>query len=455
MHFNIPHGGGKTVKIDPKIQKYGTFVGSRGIRITSNNDISVIFTNTYDTDNTIDSCNIILVANIARNYTISSYSSIYGSVLLVAGVTNDTNVTIFNGTDVLYSAIINLFDVLQYRSCVTSCDVTGIRVIADKPVSVSSGSTYAALLTNSGARGDYIVSEMHPLKTWSRTYIVSPVLPKTAFVSRILVENSFSSVTVSNISESYRLTPSSSSQYFETEALVLTSDHPFSLTQYGVSYDSDDNSGNPFMTVVPGVDQYINNYIFTVPHGYYGNLKQYVSLIVPKMYKDSLVLDGMSLHVYNQTNRAKILDDPAPFDTYTILTFRVNEGYHHFYHSSEKVTFGVFVYGHGYFLSYGFFAGYDLNGDCRIQTSTSTTTSISTSTMTSSTTSSTSLLQPRGQMCYNCEEFSHVDLCDTVKQCSKQEVCFTERYEDSGQTKFKTGCPLQNVRISLLHRVKL
>ncbi|XP_053381634.1 uncharacterized protein LOC123562988 isoform X2 [Mercenaria mercenaria] len=449
-YFDIPSGGKETITINSTIQRDGTFKDSRGIKITSEHDISVLVTNAYNNVYNFDTYNILPVAEIGNNYIISSYMSTltgYGSVFLVVGNANNTNVTIANGTNVLRSVVLNPFDVFQYECDL--CDPTGMNVISSENIYVVAGSTFTGIPFGSE---EYIAAEMLPTSTWSYKYIVAPELPKSAFMLRILSESSFD-VTISNLTRTYRFSVSTADQYFETEAVVVTAERPFSATQYGVNYDYDHTTGDPFMTVVPSVDQYINDYTFTVPHAYYG-VKQYSAIIVPKLSIDGLVLDGSSVQSYN----AKSIAVPSPFDNYTILTFPVNEGYHHFYHTSPSVTFGVFMYGHGgqgsSALSYGFYAGFNLKGICStseltstttsttastaVSTSTSTTTSTSTLTTTSTTDSTT--ISAGGLMCYSCDDLSDINLCDTVKQCSNNKVCFVARYFDGSQSKFKSGC---------------
>lgn len=362
-HFDIPAGTTKTINLMNNIQRSTSLAEKLGIRVTSNYNVSVLVSNVFNSPNAIDTYNVLPVTAIGNDYIISSYGSREGSgrggMVSIAGVSNHTNVTIVNSTHLLRSEVINMFDIFQYLC--DQCDLTGVRVISDKNVFVVAGSTYTDIPL-SGSDGEYIASEMIPFSSLSQHYIVPPVLPKSAFMLRILSKSSFN-IKVSNVTRSFTTIPSPSELYFGTEAVVLMATSPFSVSQYGVNYDYDNVNGAPFMVATPGVDQYISNYNFNVPNGYYGNMIHYVAVIIPKLYKDGLVLDGTSLRTYNTTKSIKTLRVPAPFDNYTIMTFSVSEGFHHFFHTNE-VKFGLLVYGHGYSspwaLSYAFYAGYDL-----------------------------------------------------------------------------------------------
>ncbi|XP_060574445.1 IgGFc-binding protein-like isoform X2 [Ruditapes philippinarum] len=403
-NFYIPTGEKKTVLIDPSIQRDGTFKDSRGIKISADHDISVLVTNAFNNSNNIDSYNILPITELGNEYNIYSYLgtvNFRGSEMLVAAVKNNTKVTLMNQTDVIQSIILNEFEIFQYLY--SQGDLTGTHVNSDKNVYVVSGSTHTGIPSGST---EYIASEIFPVSSWSNSYIIPPVLPKSAFIIRI-VTNSSRDVTLANSTRTYKLNPSSiKDQYFGTEAVVATCESPFSVTQYGVNYAYGSIAGDPFMVAVPGVDTYINEYIFTVPHEYY-SVKYHAAIIVPKTGIAGLVLDNRSIQSYNSA----AITVPSPFDEFKIFTFPINEGYHHFYHPVRSIKYGVFIYGHGNYLSNSFYAGYDLR---------------------------------RTKMCYSCDDLSHIDLCDTVKQCNSQEVCYVERYKDGGQIKYKSGCLPQN-----------
>ncbi|XP_052247422.1 fibropellin-1-like isoform X2 [Dreissena polymorpha] len=49
--------------------------------------------------------------------------------------------------------------------------------------------------------------------------------------------------------------------------------------------------------------------------------------------------------------------------------------------------------------------------------------------------------------CYSCEDMSKLDLCDTIKQCSANEVCIVQR----SQLKFRSGCVNISVCLPTIH----
>lgn len=275
-----------------------------------------------------------------------------GCTFLVTGVYNNTNITV-KINDSSHSVLLNALDVYQY-TCSGSCDLSGSLLNADKNIAVTAGASYSVSLINGD---DYFASEMIPCSAWTTTYIIPP---QPGFTFRVMSEYD-TIINLSNTTHAFSIKADLHELYIENRPVLALSNHAFSVYQYGVRYN---NTGDPFMAVVPGIEQYINTYMFTVPQAMYGNTKSYIALIVPLRMKDTLILDGMSVQS-RVTNIGDIrqLSVPHPFDNYTVLTFETTEGVHHFWHPQRDVTFGVFVYGIGVHLGYGFYAGYYLQGN--------------------------------------------------------------------------------------------
>lgn len=78
--------------------------------------------------------------------------------------------------------------------------------------------------------------------------------------------------------------------------------------------------GDPSMTIVPGINQYLDYYKIVVPPGYDHN---YVSVMIQLAFKDSLRINGITL------NKSDIVfeENVSPGDvTYSVRTVRVLEG---------------------------------------------------------------------------------------------------------------------------------
>ncbi|KAL4219783.1 hypothetical protein ACF0H5_020195 [Mactra antiquata] len=443
-YLRLNPGTRKTVDVDPSIQKGTTFKSSRGIRVSSNHSINVMVTNSFNSGDTVDSYTILPVRSVGKDYIISSFDNSgtdRGSEILVAGIYNNTNVTLIDGSIVLYNTILKPFDVFQYRKI--GKDLTGLRILSDKDVYVVAGASFIRI-PDHVSHYDYIASELYPADKLSTNYIVPPIVPKPHFMLRI-IPDSAAMVTIRNDSNSVTINSTRTNvrdYYFGNMSVVITANQPIAVSQYGLSYLYDNSKGDPFMSIVPSVDQYVNDLKFSVPDYYYFGTT-YMTIIVPKVYANDLRMDSNVL--VNTTKGVSKINVPVPFDNYIILTFETTPGYHHIYHPSEDATFCVLVQGMGTDLGLGYYPGYNLNREC-----TKSKPSVQPSTPLPSTIQTTSswIYNNTGNnsvQCYHCEGMTHLELCNTVRTCSKHEICFVERQNLFGRMVYRSGCMDQDV----------
>ncbi|KAL4220530.1 hypothetical protein ACF0H5_020928 [Mactra antiquata] len=439
--------GNKTsIKVDPSIQREATFVDQRGVRVTSNYSISVMVTNAFNSGYTIDTYNILPVASLGNEYIVASYenkNSKRGSELLVAGVHPGTNVTLINGKHVINKSVLQPFEVFQYRK--VNEDLTGVRVHADNDVFVVAGAAFVKI-PDSIPGTDYIASELYPISKMSKSFIVPPVSPKHHFILRILTDSQDGTmVTFRNVSKSVTINSTGSNAsptnvkdyYFETDPIVITSDQPIAVSQYGLSYYSDYKTGDAFMSLVPSIDQYVRDLKFSVPDSVY-NVEFYMAIIVPKIYADGLILNS---DILNSTQGLNQFSVPDPFDNYTILSLPTTSGYHHIYHTAYEATFCVLVLGIGQELSLGFYPGINLDGECPHASTLNATEH--------TTQNGGNIAGNESLQCFTCDDMTHLEICNTVTTCDDNEVCFVERQTLSGRNNYRSGCLAQEVCFQL------
>jgi len=126
-----------------------------------------------------------------------------------------------------------------------------------------------------------------------------------------------------------------------TNAAIITADNPVLSAQFAHGTEdesSDTTKGDPFMILLPGEGQFLNNYRFSTPETTI--LNNYINLIILKNDLNEIKLDNASI-------------DP-------LLFFDINEKYmgakvpvsagNHTVTSANK--FGLFIYGFGEWESY-------------------------------------------------------------------------------------------------------
>lgn len=345
--------------VSPKIQKEGIFLSTRGIRISSDYAVSVLVSNAFNSRNSIDNYNVLPVNSVGTDYFISAFSNNNdddrSSEIMVAGIHNNTIVTLYDGSRVVYTTRINPFQVLQYRRL--SEDLIGYRLKSDKGIFVTAGAAFVRIPDNYFT-SDYIASELYPVNSWSKSFIVPPILPRRLFFLRLMSDNS-TNIDVRNGSKFFSIASSTTEIEFGTLPVSITAESPIMVSQFGTSGGFDNTRGDPFMTIVPPIDHYINDVKFTVPYETYGD-KPYITIIIPTIYSAALRMDSSNL--FSIVKNITQLPVPAPFANYTVLTFPATSGFHRIYHSIEDARFCVLVLGTGYELTYGFYPGFNLNG---------------------------------------------------------------------------------------------
>ncbi|XP_061180622.1 uncharacterized protein DDB_G0290587-like [Saccostrea echinata] len=130
------------------------------------------------------------------------------------------------------------------------------------------------------------------------------------------------------------------------EITILESDNPILVTGFGMG------SGyyNPYMTVIPGIHQYIDYYKIVVPEGYTNN---YICVIIPNKFTNYLQINGSSFDYYKTVRLSSAVLDT----TFSIRLLAVNSG-PLVVSTTNKANFGLIIYGNRYDDGYGFAGNY-------------------------------------------------------------------------------------------------
>lgn len=173
-------------------------------------------------------------------------------------------------------------------------NLSGSRVIANKPIAVFSGNVSAIEPAPSpDCCADHIEHQMLPLVAWGSTYAAAlapaGAAPGASDPTAFRIVGAFDDTalsydpspppgapTVVNAGEAVR--------FRATAPFVVTGDDPdkpFALVEFLLSnqaIDEDGQPGDPAMIALPPVEQFQHTYIFLVPNGFESN---YVTVILP------------------------------------------------------------------------------------------------------------------------------------------------------------------------------
>ena len=258
---------GRHIEVDLPLTAASFAIGAQNgtIRVVSDKPVTVHGINSLK--NTNEGFLAIPVAGLGLEYFVASYDPvpIEKSEFLVTGTMDLTRLRIeprfalrynnrlFNPGDPILLTI-NKMQSVQFQA---TGDLTGTKIKADKPISVMSGAT-CTLVPGQTYRCDHLVENIPPVNTWGKRFTMLPFLNRTSgYVLRVIAARGQTTVDVAGTS--YTLDREGSFKEFDQIAplsVSITSNKPVLVVQYAKGLETD-NTGDPLMTIIPPVEQYI------------------------------------------------------------------------------------------------------------------------------------------------------------------------------------------------------
>lgn len=244
--------------------------------------------------------------------------------------------------------VFNLFlDRFETYQIEHSTDLTGTFIESSVPIAVFSGND-CNQLENTGAC-DHLIEQLPPITSVDKTYIVPPNSDDRDTLIRITaIENSIISYKIGSFSQPITLTKFDSfdTRISSSQTYFIESDVPLLVTAFGLNSRSS-TLGDPSMTIIPGLDQYIDYYKIIVPSGYDHN---YVSIMMKHFSNDSLRINSTVINAGDVVFEENVSYGNV---TYNVRSIRVVEGEL----TASTVNgerFGLVFAGVTYYEAYGF-----------------------------------------------------------------------------------------------------
>lgn len=263
-------------------------------------------------------------------------------------ITNSvTNVKYSTGDGI--SVRLNRLDTYQILG---KSDLSGLKITSNKPIGVVSGNKCNPF-GNGGC--NFMVEFIPPIATWKKRFLI-PSFESSGLFVKIVSSTGYALVNITkrNISFSVpqpirlegdimNVTLDLSSQY------EVVANEPILLAIY--TYD---NAGKAFMSLVPSVDQYTNEYIIAPPHN---GFQYFVSILIETRFEDNLLVDNKGLvSIGAKRTVFRTSDDKR----WTSIIASLTPSKHIIKHINPHVSFGVISYGFKYGQAFGFPGGFEL-----------------------------------------------------------------------------------------------
>lgn len=236
-------------------------------------------------------------------------------------------------------------------------NLSGTRVLADRPIAVFSGNVSALEPRGSEACcADHVEHQMLPLVAWGASYIAMPP-PRPGSVvddapAGYRITAAFDGTTLDYTGAMPEGAPTSldaneTATFMTSKPLLVRSDaeHPFAVTQFLVSSEANPGGGevgDPAMIAQPSLSQLQTRYVFLTPAGYEESI---VSVYAPS--GASVSIDGQEIESWRELGDLE-------GSSWVGARVRVQPGAHVLI--ADEHT-GIDVYGYDDFVSYAYAGG--------------------------------------------------------------------------------------------------
>ena len=259
-------------------------------------------------------------------YVMSVYSSSgYNSKVLIVGTEDNTVIyitatqspyvytryssrTAYSGSK--YSFRIDRLHTMYFEN---NGDLSGTKIVTNKPVSVFSGHGCAYVPYNRGNCG-YLIGQIPPTMFWGKVYYVAPLATRRSYIIKVVAAYHSTSVTINcnGTSQSYSLNEQghTTRTLDSQEYCAIHANKGILVAQFSGKYGED-----PSMTLVPPTNNYVSRFQFPTfrhPSSSSNNYPTYINIIVMAQYYQPK-------SIYLTTGGAK-----RSLDTQEWTPFRVN-----------------------------------------------------------------------------------------------------------------------------------
>lgn len=362
-------------------------VAKQHFRIVSNDDITVYALN--QASRTSDAFLLLPVDALGTEYRVMSYPSdgfiLPNSIVLdLSSTPSEFNITaVENNTQVIitpsaptnsHGLAIDTVILQKGESYLVQAkvsfsnlrpDLTGSKVISNKPIAVFAGHQRALLpveLRNVISSRDHLIEQMPPLSSWGKSAILTPYPQPPGLTTfgtdlyRVLAAYDSTEVFIGGVRKKIL----SAGQYYTDTLLIpaeLKASKPVLVSQYkrtstGVGGVGTQAVSDPFMMIIPPKEQFMLSYRCINAQARGGSSRapvysqQYIIIVAPQTAVSDITLDDYPV------SSANFL--PIAGSDFMVATMSVTDGTHSL-RASEP--FGIYVFGYGQVNSYGYVGG--------------------------------------------------------------------------------------------------
>ena len=303
-------------------------------------------------------------------YVVPSYTrhpdSDYKSLLGVVGIHNHTRVTVeYSATASPHGKSHNVTYRIDWMQTLQleGNDMTGSRVLSDKPVAVFGGHE-CANVPEFTRHCNNLVEQVPPVARLGRHFATVPFATrKQGDIFRAIASHDKTDIIVNGHLERSNL---QTGEFYEFHAssttfMSIESTQPILLMQFSIGNTADSTLSDPSMLMISPIEQYRSSYLVRTAPDDLVLFSSYLAIIVTDSEKDGLRLDNKPLS-------SSVLWNKIPGLTLVGANLPISDGTHTVHHVN-KSTFGLSVYGFAYHDCYTYLGGIQWIAPCVVQPS--------------------------------------------------------------------------------------
>ena len=246
-------------------------------------------------------------------------------------------------------------------------DLTGTKVVANKPAAVFSGHECAFVYTKNPKHCNHLVEQIPPTELWGTVYYVAPLLDRTMYSVKIIAAYDFTEIYIecNNSQSNYTRDAGGylTKVFSDKEYCVIHSNLKILVVQISHSRNPKDQRGNPMMTLIPSRTHYTSTIISstlhdpTKPQKY----KNRINIIVLEEYyqpEKILLTAGGKKQSLEANTWVPIVRNDSIEAYATQIRLNISHGVFEVTHNSESALLTVVVYGFLVFHGKKIFEGY-------------------------------------------------------------------------------------------------
>ena len=323
-------------------------------------------------------------------------SSVSNSVALIVGTENDTYVTVIPSISITFGIPYRLAPLRSFFNGIpnhsntikigqfqtvylqNNRDISGTRVIADKPISVFSGHECAHIPENAGPC-DMLIEQIPPVDTWGTTVVIIPLKTRSGDLVKVFAADNSTTVNITQTDfntgkvtndPSFTLDSGEYREIVISDYILIQSNRPIGVFQFSRSWQSEGvRVSDPFMIYVPPIEQYRNSYAVATAQfdpSLEGTAER--PLRVPYINYTNIVVPAEYFNVSLMT----INNSPANVSDFVAIRnadntiwgygaqILLDEGTQIVSHQTNEAKLGVSLYGFTYLMSWGYSGGMGL-----------------------------------------------------------------------------------------------